>query len=83
MYVFYFMIPVHRVLRDNQRSVPRILERDQKKGSCKSRGCGYIHTSNGYGLVCLVPSSQEDDILLRSVDVVIFEEEDFIDSIVL
>ena len=43
----------------------------------------HIHTSDSYGLICLFPSSQEDDILLRSIDVVILEEEDFVHSMVL
>ncbi len=43
----------------------------------------HILTSNRNTLARLFPTSEKNHILLRSIDIVILQEEDFIDSIVL
>ena len=43
----------------------------------------FKHTSNSYGGGSLFSSGQEDDVLLRRIDVVIFQNEYFIDAMFL
>lgn len=40
-------------------------------------------TCNRYGLISLLPTSQENDVLLRDIDIVILQKEHFVDAIVL
>ena len=43
----------------------------------------HIHTSNSYRLTRLLASCQENDILLRSVDVVILKQKNFVNAMAL
>lgn len=55
----------------------------KKANKIQNEKIQHEHTSNNYRLVRLLSSRQEDDILLRSIDIVVLKEEDLVDTMIL
>ena len=62
---------------------------DQKPHSIQDRGATsdeelqYVRTSDCYRLTSVLSTGQEDDVLLRDIDIIVLQEKDLVNAIVL